>query len=249
MPSRYMQLPYDQAVGIVLINRKGLVWAGQRPPECARFDTAGSWHMPQGRIEPCEPAREAALRILERATGIRSVEVIAEAPGWFTYELPSELVGVALKGKYCGQKVRWIALRFLGDDSEIDIAPREGARAHFEGWKWVSARKVARMTAPLKRELYEDVVAAFAPFLPQPMVQWAARNHSVTAGSGLALVRYAFRVGAPAFRAYIARPELRRRTAAYTKPWFDPRNKSEGRLSSPRGWSWLFGLKCEPERS
>jgi len=168
MPSRYMQLPYDQAVGIVLINRKGLVWTEQRLPECANIDAAGSWHMPQGRIEPCEPVCEAALRILERATGIRSVQMIAEAPGWFTYELPAELVGVALKGKFCGQKVRWIALRFLGDDSEIDIAPREDGRAHFEGWKWMRARDLVRMTAPLKRELYEDVVATFAPFLTPP---------------------------------------------------------------------------------
>lgn len=172
MPSRYMQLPYDQAVGLVLINRKGLVWTGQRQPECASVDGAGSWHMPQGRIEPCEPAREAALRILERVTGIRSVQVIAEAPGWFTYELPAELVGVALEGKYCGQKVRWIALRFVGDDDEIDILPLKGRRAHFKDWKWVSARNLPRMTSPLKREVYEDVVATFAPFLlspPQPV--------------------------------------------------------------------------------
>ena len=163
MPSRYMQLPYDQAVGIVLINRKGLVWAGQRPPECARVDTAGSWHMPQGRIEQCEPAREAALRILGHVTGIRSVQLIAEAPGWFTYELPSELVGVALKGKYCGQKVRWIALRFLGDDDESSIGLREMTAG---AWKWVPAADVPRLAPALLQELYGDVVATFAPLLP-----------------------------------------------------------------------------------
>ena len=163
MPSRYMQLPYRPCVGIMLVNRSGRVCVGQRLPECAMVAPAESWQMPQGSIEPGEPVREAGMRVLVEDMGVSSVQVLAEAPGWFTYELPAHLIGVALKGQYCGQKQKWLAVRFLGDDSEIAMGPRRKSGA----WTWVPATEVPRLAPHLKRELYEDVVATFAPLLPQ----------------------------------------------------------------------------------
>ena len=164
MLSRYMQLPYGLCVGIMLVNRSGLVCVGQRPPECSMVASAECWQMPQGGMAPAEPAREAGLRVLAEDMGVSRVQVLAEAPGWFTYELPAELIGVALKGQYCGQKQKWLAVRFLGEDDEIAIGLRNGVRA----WKWVPAADVPRLAPPLKQELYEDVVATFAPLLPVP---------------------------------------------------------------------------------
>ena len=164
MLSRYMQLPYRPCVGIMLLNRSGLVCVGQRLPECAMVAPAECWQMPQGSIAPAEPAREAGLRVLAEDMGVIRVQVLAEAPGWFTYELPAHLIGVALKGQYCGQKQKWLAVRFLGDDEEIAIGSRNGATA----WRWVPAADVPRFAPRLKREIYEDVVATFAPFLPVP---------------------------------------------------------------------------------
>ena len=165
MLSRYMQLPYRPCVGIMLLNRSGLVCVGRRLPECAMVAPAECWQMPQGSIAPAEPAREAGLRVLSEDMGVIRVQVLAEAPGWFTYELPAHLIGVALKGQYCGQKQKWLAVRFLGDDEEIAVGPRNGATS---AWRWVVAADVPRLAPRLKREIYEDVVATFAPFLPVP---------------------------------------------------------------------------------
>jgi putative (di)nucleoside polyphosphate hydrolase len=161
MLSRYMQLPYGLCVGIMLVNRSGLVCVGQRPPECSMIASAPCWQMPQGSMASADLAREAGLRVLAEDMGISRVQVLAEAPGWFTYELPAELIGVALKGQYCGQKQKWLAARLLGDDDEIAIGLRDSLRC----WKWVPATDVPRLAPPLKQELYEDVVATFAPLL------------------------------------------------------------------------------------
>ena len=152
MPSRYMQLPYRPCVGIMLVNRSGRVCVGQRLPECAMVAPAESWQMPQGSIEPGEPVREAGMRVLVEDMGVSSVQVLAEAPGWFTYELPAHMIGVALKGEYCGQKQKWIAARLLGQDDEIECGHQNGART----WKWVPAADVVRQAPSLKRQLYED---------------------------------------------------------------------------------------------
>jgi putative (di)nucleoside polyphosphate hydrolase len=164
MHTRYMQLPYRLSVGIMLLDRSGLVCMGQRLAECSMVAPADSWQLPQGGIEAAEPAREAALRVLADDMGVGNVQVLAEAPGWFTYELPAHMIGVALKGEYCGQKQKWIAARLLGQDDEIDRGPRNGARA----WKWVPASDVVRQAPRLKKQLYEDVIITFAPLLPAP---------------------------------------------------------------------------------
>ena len=79
--------------------------------------------MPQGGITAGEAARAAALRELEEETGVHGSRLLAEAPGWLSYDLPEELLGIALKGRYRGQRQKWFAMRFTGQDSEIDIAP------------------------------------------------------------------------------------------------------------------------------
>jgi putative (di)nucleoside polyphosphate hydrolase len=96
---------------------------------------------------------------------VRSVEILAEAPGWFTYDLPDELLGIALKGRYRGQRQKWFAMRFLGADGEIDISARDGHKAEFDDWRWAPAAEVPDLIVPFKRQVYEDVLRAFAPFV------------------------------------------------------------------------------------
>mgnify|MGYP001241886605 FL=1 len=154
-------LPLRQCAGVMLLNREGKVWVGKRKPKWAR-DHGSIWQMPQGGIERYEPPRMAALRELREETGITSVEVLAEHPEWLTYELPADLVGVALKGRYRGQRQRWFAMRFLGEDSEIDISSKFGLKAEFESWRWAPIDIVPKLIVPFKRDLYERVTGAFA---------------------------------------------------------------------------------------
>jgi putative (di)nucleoside polyphosphate hydrolase len=157
-------LPFRSCVGIMLINRDGLVWVGRRRPKWAGDHTAQIWQMPQGGIEKHEPPRIAALRELREETGVTSVEVLAEHSQWLTYELPEHLLGVALKGRYRGQRQKWFAMRFLGDDSEIDIAPKEGTKAEFNTWRWAPIASVPKLIVPFKRDVYESVTSAFGQF-------------------------------------------------------------------------------------
>lgn len=146
----------------MLINAQGLVWIGRRVPKWVGDRSAAIWQMPQGGIAPGEDPERAALRELAEETGVTSVEVVAEAADWLTYELPRHLVGVALKGRYRGQRLKWFAMRFLGEDSEIDISARDGHKAEFDGWRWARMAELPGLVVPFKRPLYEALADEFA---------------------------------------------------------------------------------------
>jgi putative (di)nucleoside polyphosphate hydrolase len=155
-------LPFRICVGIMLLNREGLVWVGRRRPKWAGENQAHIWQMPQGGIEKFEAPRIAALRELREETGVTHVEVLEEYPEWLSYELPPHLLGVALKGRYRGQRQKWFAMRFLGDDSDINISPKQGTKAEFDTWRWAPIETVPQMIVPFKRDVYEQVTKGFA---------------------------------------------------------------------------------------
>lgn len=154
-------LPYRNAVGIMVLNRAGRVWTGRRLPKWSGDKSAYIWQMPQGGIDSNEAPIEAAYRELREETGITSAEVVAEIPQWLTYDLPEPLLGVALKGKYRGQRQRWFAMRFWGDDSEIDIRPRNG-KAEFDRWRWRDMSELPELIVSFKQPVYQAVVERFA---------------------------------------------------------------------------------------
>lgn len=155
-------LPFRTCVGIMLLNRDGLVWVGRRRPKWAGDHLAHIWQMPQGGIEKFEAPRMAALRELREETGVIHVDVLAEHSEWLTYELPQNLLGIALKGRYRGQRQKWFAMRFLGEDSDIDISPKAGTKAEFDTWRWAPIDSVPKLVVPFKREVYERVTSEFA---------------------------------------------------------------------------------------
>ena len=64
---------YRPCVGVMLINKDGLVWIGRRF-EKQNDDGVGKWwQMPQGGIDEGEDPAKAALRELVEETGITSV--------------------------------------------------------------------------------------------------------------------------------------------------------------------------------
>jgi len=150
---RYEDLPYRPCVGVMLINRDGLVFVGRRIDQ-----TVEGWQMPQGGIDEGETPEEAALRELEEEVGTAKAVILREHPEWLCYDLPKHLLGVALHGRYRGQKQKWIAMRFTGKDSDIDLATSE---PEFSQWKWLSVEAVPRLIVPFKRDIYETVIADF----------------------------------------------------------------------------------------
>lgn len=114
--------------------------------------------MPQGGIDEGEDPQTAALRELEEEIGTRNVRPLREHQDWLTYDLPAHLVGVVWEGKYRGQRLKWLAMRFAGADSEIDVAT---AHAEFSEWKWLKSAEVLRLVVPFKRAVYAAALAAF----------------------------------------------------------------------------------------
>ena len=151
-------LPYRPCAGVVLINADGLVFAGQR------IDMPGAWQMPQGGIDGDETPREAALRELVEETGVSpdKVEILGETPGWVYYDLPPELLGKVWKGRFGGQRQKWVLMRFLGDDADIRI---DTDHPEFDAWQWMAPEEISGKIVPFKRAVYDSVFDAFREHL------------------------------------------------------------------------------------
>jgi len=161
----FEQLPYRPCAGLMVLNRNGLAFIGRRADGPEYVDNTHVWQMPQGGIDAGEDPWPAALRELREETNISSVQRLGEIAEWLTYDIPREIVGRVWKGKYRGQTQKWFALRFTGQDSEIDIEhPAGGHEPEFVEWRWEPLRNLPDLVVPFKREVYERVVAEFAKF-------------------------------------------------------------------------------------
>jgi len=150
---KHDDLPYRPCVGIMLINREGLVFVGRRIDQ-----TVEGWQMPQGGIDDGETPLEAGLRELKEEIGTNKATPLGEMGEWLCYDLPPHLLGVALHGRYRGQRQKWLAMRFTGEDKDIDITTHE---PEFAAWKWLAPESLPRMIVPFKRDTYAKVIAAF----------------------------------------------------------------------------------------
>jgi putative (di)nucleoside polyphosphate hydrolase len=161
----YDDLPYRRCVGLTVFNRDGLVFVGRRVGGQEHVDADHAWQMPQGGIDPGEEPYPAALRELWEETSIRSVTPLGEIDDWLTYDIPRVIGRKAWRGRYRGQKQKWFALRFTGDDSEIDILhPVGGHKPEFTHWRWEAIEKLPELVIPFKRDIYVRVVAEFRAF-------------------------------------------------------------------------------------
>ena len=161
--ARYENLPYRPCVGTMVLNRDGRVFIGCRFNGPEHVDLTHVWQMPQGGLDPGEDTFKAALRELAEETSIRSVELLAESSGWLAYDLPPDVAAHAWGGRYRGQTQKWYALRFTGDESEIDVVnPAGGHEPEFAEWRWEPMRNLAEIVIGFKRKVYEQVVAEFA---------------------------------------------------------------------------------------
>ena len=151
--------PYRRGVGVMLLNAHNQVWVGRRID-----NTDEAWQMPQGGIDKGEDPWATALRELEEETGIppHHVERIADCPERLKYDLPKDLRGKLWKGKYRGQLQDWYLCRFLGRETDIDIATKH---PEFNDWKWVAPAELPDLIVPFKRDLYRRLLHEFGVWL------------------------------------------------------------------------------------
>jgi putative (di)nucleoside polyphosphate hydrolase len=161
----YNDLPYRPCVGVMVLNRAGHAFIGRRLGGPEHVDEVHIWQMPQGGIDKGEDPYPAALRELYEETNIHSVEKLGEIKEWLSYDLPPAVAHQAWKGKYRGQTQKWFALRFTGNEREIDVAnPAGGHDPEFIEWRWEPVANLPGLIIPFKRKVYERVVAEFSKF-------------------------------------------------------------------------------------
>lgn len=155
---------YRLGVGVMLLNRDGLVFLGRRRDRSLGEHVAPGheWQMPQGGIDVGEEPHAAAVRELAEETNVRSVSFLAEAPEWYAYDLPDQISRTTWNGRFQGQRQRWFAFRFGGADDEIDVEhPGGGHKPEFDAWRWEHMARLPDLVIPFKRPVYERVVADF----------------------------------------------------------------------------------------
>jgi putative (di)nucleoside polyphosphate hydrolase len=163
-------LPYRPNVGLMILNRAGLVWVGRRVAGAelrnspVRALAEGWWQMPQGGIDDGEDPRAAAMRELAEETGMRTAHILAESAHWHAYDLPAHLLGRALGGRYRGQTQRWFLIRFTGEETEIDIDPVDHDK-EFDIWRWAHVDELPRLIVPFKADVYRAVIEEFRPLI------------------------------------------------------------------------------------
>jgi len=141
----------------MLFSKQGRVLVGRR------LDASQNvWQLPQGGIEEDEEPKAAALRELKEEIGTSNVELIGEMPKWLYYDLPPFLMGNIWSGRFRGQRQKWFAFRFLGDDTEIK--PTAVANPEFSACKWVNIDEIYRLTIPFKKSVYKSLINEFSRF-------------------------------------------------------------------------------------
>jgi putative (di)nucleoside polyphosphate hydrolase len=162
-----MTRPYRPNVGIALFNASGRVLIARRfKDDGPEIILPGfEWQMPQGGIDPNEDPRPAAQRELFEETGVTSVAYLGETPDWLTYDYPPYHGPPHRLAAFRGQRQKWFAFRFSGEESEIDVAStRNGQEPEFDAWRWERLERVADLVVPFRRNVYAQVAQAFAKF-------------------------------------------------------------------------------------
>ena len=149
MDKKFKNLPLRSGVGIVLLNKVNKIFVAKRIDNPKNF-----WQMPQGGVDKDEDYLSAAYRELEEETSIKEVELIKEIDGTLTYELPNHLLGIIWRGKYKGQRQKWIIMRYLGVDDDIDI---NTAKPEFLEWKWIDLNSITEVVVDFKLEVYKKL--------------------------------------------------------------------------------------------
>ena len=144
------KLPLRTGVGIKVLNKQNKIFVGKR-----KDNPGDKWQMPQGGVDKGEDYITAMKRELKEETGIENIKIIKEIEKIYQYELPEDLVGIIWKGKYRGQKRKWIITRFIGEEKEINLNTKH---AEFIDWKWIEPKFLPEVIVYFKKDLYLNLL-------------------------------------------------------------------------------------------
>jgi putative (di)nucleoside polyphosphate hydrolase len=146
---------YRKNVGIVLQNKEGMVFVGQR------FGTGHTtWQMPQGGIGDGETEEEALTREIAEEIGIfpNSFEVVSKTKDYYYYVIPKRMRKSIWNNLYIGQRQRWFLGIFKGKDEDINISTEF---PEFNEWCWMSPLEISEKAIIFKQDLYKKVFFEF----------------------------------------------------------------------------------------
>ena len=149
MKEKFQKLPLRNGVGIAVLNKENKIFVAKRIDNPADF-----WQMPQGGIDEGENYFDAALRELKEETSIKSVELVKEISKYTTYDLPDRLLGIIWKGKYKGQKQKWLIVQFNGEENEINIKTKH---PEFLDRKWIDIKDLTTKVVDFKLHVYPEI--------------------------------------------------------------------------------------------
>jgi putative (di)nucleoside polyphosphate hydrolase len=146
---------YRPCVGLCIFNQEGNVFVGER------LDSKGAWQMPQGGVDEGEDITTAAMRELKEEIGTDKAEIIRIHDKPLRYDIPDEVrARLPWGNEFIGQEQTWVALRFSGIESDIQLDAWD--HPEFGRYQWVPLPDVPNLIVPFKIETYQEVACIFA---------------------------------------------------------------------------------------
>ena len=151
------KLPLRIGVGAIVLNSENKIFVGKRAD-----NPIDKWQMPQGGVDKGENFISAMKRELKEETSIQNIEILKQIDQWFEYELPKNLLGIIWKGKFRGQKQKWFVVRFIGNESEINLKTKH---PEFIEWKWIKLDDLTKVIVDFKKDVYKKLVVELKKFI------------------------------------------------------------------------------------
>ena len=105
---------------------------------------------------------EAARRELREETGVASTAYLGEISDRLTCDVPPYAGPPHRLARFRGRRRRRYALRFTGDDAEIDL--RAAAAPEFDAWRRERLDRLSDLVVPFTRAVYLRVRRRVPPF-------------------------------------------------------------------------------------